>query len=157
MQSAFSAAAFCPRGRGRLAAKVARLAREVATPWARPGQTSPPRARGRGLSPLPARHPLPGREGGGGGQNVGNTIKKLSCLNEPHETLLNTASTFYDVYNVFGSEFHWFLHFSPRIKINHANKAKSVTFRERNSRKVEKVSFLLILRWEFACAVKTVF
>ena len=75
VRGAFSAAAFCPRGRGRLAAKVARLAREVATPWARPGQTSPPRARGRGLSPPPASHPPPrpgkggwvGGWGGGGG------------------------------------------------------------------------------------------
>ena len=51
--------------------------------------------------------------------------------------ILNTASTFYDVYYVFGSEFDPFLHFSPRLKVMHAFKAEFVAFRERKQEKVE--------------------
>ena len=71
--------------------------------------------------------------------------------------ILNTASTFYDVYDVFGPRFGPFLHFPPRLKVKHAFKAKSVAFRERIFRKLEKYSFSLILTWEFACEMKSVF
>ena len=133
MQSAFSAAAFCPRGRGRLAAKVARLAREVATPWARPGQTSLPRARGRALSPPPASHPPPrpgkgmGR-GGGGHQNPGLDAELIKSVELPRRTakmhILNTASTFYDVYSVSASKFNYSLHSARKMKVVRAFKAK---------------------------------
>ena len=49
--------------------------------------------------------------------------------------------TFLDVYDVFGSKFCPFLHFTRKMKVNHAFKAKMEAFREHFCAKVEKLPF----------------
>jgi len=56
-----------------------------------------------------------------------------------------TVATFYDVYEVFGSENDSFFTFPSRMKVIQLFKAKMEAFRERKSSKVENVPFLLHL------------
>ena len=49
-----------------------------------------------------------------------------------------------------------FLHFPPRMKVDHAFKAKKVTFRGRKCKKVETWLFWSILEWGFAVEMKPV-
>ena len=101
-------------------------------------------------SPPPGQPPPPrpgkGMRGGGGHQNGGLGAKYHKNIELPRQTakihILNTASTFYDVYNVFGPKFDPFLHFPSRLKVKHAFKAKSVAFRERNFENGESAHFL---------------
>jgi len=52
-----------------------------------------------------------------------------------------TVATFYDVYEVFGSENDPFFTFPSRMKVNLSFKAKMEAFRERKSQKVENEPF----------------
>ena len=56
-----------------------------------------------------------------------------------------TVATFYDVYEVFGSENDPFFTFPSRMKVIQLFKAKMEAFRERKSSKVENEQFLLHL------------
>ena len=56
-----------------------------------------------------------------------------------------TVATFYDVYEVFGSENDPFFTFPSRMKVIQLFKAKMEAFRERKSSKVENEPFLLHL------------
>ena len=56
-----------------------------------------------------------------------------------------TVATFYDVYEVFGSENDQFFTFPSRMKVIQLFKAKMEAFRERKSSKVENVPFWLHL------------
>ena len=51
------------------------------------------------------------------------------------------VATFLDVYDVFGSKFCLFSHFTRKMKVNHAFKAKKEAFREHFCAKVEKLPF----------------
>ena len=51
------------------------------------------------------------------------------------------VATFLDVYDVFGSKFCHFSHFTRKMKVNHAFKAKMEAFREHFCAKVEKLPF----------------
>ena len=67
------------------------------------------------------------------------------------------VATFLDVYDVFASKFGHFSHLSTKLKVNHAFKAKKVTFRERNPQKVKNDKKFLHLAFVFATQMKTVF
>ena len=54
-----------------------------------------------------------------------------------------TVATFYDVYDVFGPNFHRSFNFPSGLKVNYLFKAKKVAFRERNHAKVEKSTFCI--------------
>ena len=68
-----------------------------------------------------------------------------------------TDATFSHVYDTFASKFDHFSHLSTKLKVNHAFKAKKVTFRERNPQKVKNDQNLLHLAFVFATQMKTVF
>ena len=68
-----------------------------------------------------------------------------------------TDATFLDVYDVVASKFGHFSHLSTKLKVNHAFKAKKVTFRERNPQKVKNDQNFIHLAFVFATQMKTIF
>ena len=66
-------------------------------------------------------------------------------------------ATFLDVYDVFASQNGHFSHLSTKLKVNHAFKAKKVTFRQRNPQNVKMDPNLLHLAFVFATQMKTTF
>ena len=74
-----------------------------------------------------------------------------------NEVKNETDATFLDVYEVFASKLCHLSHLSSKLKVNHAFKAKKVTFRERNPQKVKMNPNLLHLAFVFATQMKTVF
>ena len=68
-----------------------------------------------------------------------------------------TDATFLDVYDVFASKFCNFSHLSSKSKVNHAFKAKKVTFRDINVQKGKNDQNLLHLAFVFAIQMKTTF
>ena len=68
-----------------------------------------------------------------------------------------TDATFSHVYDTFASTFDHFSHLSTKLKVNHAFKAKKVTFRERNPQNLKMDPNLLHLAFVFATQMKTTF
>ena len=68
-----------------------------------------------------------------------------------------TDATFSHVYDVFASQNGYFSHLSTKLKVNHAFKAKKVTFRDRKSQKVKNGQNFLHLAFVLAVEMKTVF
>ena len=66
-----------------------------------------------------------------------------------------TDATFSHVYDVFASRNGNFSHLSTKLKVDHAFKAKNVTFRERNPQNVKMDPNLLHLGFVFATQMKT--
>ena len=70
---------------------------------------------------------------------------------------LNPASDFSYVYSVFGSKFRHFSHSARKINLEHAFKAKSVTFRERNIGKWKRGDFCSIAQANSPARWKLIF
>ena len=68
-----------------------------------------------------------------------------------------TDATFLDVYDVFASKFCHFSHLTTKMKVNHAFKAKKVTFRDKNLQHVKNDQNYLHLAFVFATQMETVF
>jgi len=105
---AFSAAAFCPLRDGAASPQKSRAWRGRLPRRGRARDRLPRPARAVGGCPLPRpATPSPAGREGGGGAKCGKYDK---CVGLPKRIakmqILNATSTFYDVYNVFGSEFY---------------------------------------------------
>ncbi len=68
-----------------------------------------------------------------------------------------TEATFSHVYDVFASQNGHFSNFSTKLKVNHAFKAKKVTFRDKNLQKCKNDLNFLHLAFVFAIQMKTTF